>query len=84
MINSRLSKKVGKCICELLKVYLVKKVQADSEKYFDDALQAARNLIHAQKISNGQLEKDLEEFASIHKTHSIMLPCTDTRQQRTS
>ena len=52
--------KNGKYSCELLKGYLVKIVQAYSELMFDDSLQDARNILSAQIIRNGQLQKYLE------------------------
>ena len=70
LLDSGLSKKFGKSGYELLKGHLVRMVKADSEQEFEDTLQAARNLLQSQLNRNGQLESDLEEFASLRKTYA--------------
>ena len=64
LYDSGLLKYFGQSGYELLKGHLVKMIQAKSVHQFDDVLCAARELLVAQQARNGQLEQDLETFAS--------------------
>ena len=70
MLESRLSKKCRKSGYKVLKVHLVKMVQAASEQMFDKTIQAASSLFETQMSRIRQLERYLTEFDSVRETHA--------------
>ena len=68
--DSGLTQMFGKAGHELLKGHLTEMIQAESEERFNQVIKAARELLQAQKVRNGETEKAFETFVSQRESYA--------------
>jgi len=70
LYDSGLTQIFGKAAHELLKGHLTQMIQAESEERFDIVVKAARELLQAQTVRNGETEKAFEIFVSQRESYA--------------